>query len=73
MTSINVTVSPDGQTAGSTLGDAVHTAGRVLVVSAGVALVALAVMVPLGAVAIAVWLLGRTVLRRSRERALDRA
>jgi hypothetical protein len=73
MSSLSVTITPDGQSTGSTLDDALHTAGRVLVVSAGVALVSLAVLVPLSLLATALWLAGRAALRRSRERALDRA
>jgi hypothetical protein len=54
-----------------TLGRAAHDAGRVLVVAAGVALVALAVLVPLGLVAaLAAWV-GLAVRRRRREQALD--
>lgn len=56
---------------GLTIGRAAHDAGRVLVVAAGVALIALAVLVPLGLlVALALWL-GHLVRRRRREQALD--
>jgi len=48
-----------------------HDAVRVLEVSAGVALIALAVMVPIGLLAALGWWLGLTVQRRWRERALD--
>jgi hypothetical protein len=54
-----------------TLGRAAHDAGRVLVVVAGVALIALAVAIPVGLVgALAGWL-GLAVRRRRREHALD--
>jgi len=56
---------------GFTLGKAAHDAGRVLVVAAGVALVALAVLVPLGIViALALWI-AHAVRQRRREQALD--
>ena len=51
--------------------DAIGDAGRILEIAAGVALVALAVLVPLGLI-LALALAGqRALLRRSRERALD--
>ncbi|HEX4011732.1 MAG TPA: DUF4349 domain-containing protein [Solirubrobacteraceae bacterium] len=56
---------------GFTLGRAAHDAGRVLVVVAGVALIALAVLVPLGLVAALVAWVGLAVRRRRREQALD--
>ncbi|MGB9185877.1 MAG: DUF4349 domain-containing protein, partial [Solirubrobacteraceae bacterium] len=56
---------------GFTLGRAAHQAGRVLVVAAGVALIALAVLVPVGLVAgLGLWV-GYAVRRRRREQALD--
>jgi hypothetical protein len=56
---------------GFTLHRAVHDAGRVLVVAAGVALIALAVLVPAGLlVALGLWLV-HTVRRHRRERVLD--
>jgi hypothetical protein len=49
----------------------VHDAGRVLVVAAGVALIALAVLVPLGLlVALGLWV-AAALRRRRREQALD--
>jgi hypothetical protein len=54
-----------------TLGRALHDAGRVLVIVAGVALIALAVLVPLGLVAGAVAWLRWRVRRHRREAALD--
>jgi Domain of unknown function (DUF4349) len=56
-----------------TPGDALHDAGRVLEVSLGVALVVLAVCVPLGLLGGAAALTGRLVVRRRREHALDLA
>jgi uncharacterized protein DUF4349 len=54
-----------------TIGRAAHDAGRVLVVAAGVALIVLAVLVPVGLVAaLAAWA-GLAVRRRRREQALD--
>ncbi len=54
-----------------TLGKAAHDAGRVLVVAAGVALIALAVLVPLSlVVALVVWV-AYAIRRRRREHALD--
>lgn len=58
---------------GFTLGKAAHTAGRVLVVAAGVALIALAALVPIGLVlALLLWV-GAALRRRRREQALDLA
>ena len=50
-----------------------HDALRVLEVSAGVALIALAVLVPIGILAALGWWVGLTLQRRRRERALDLA
>ncbi len=64
--------APPPATGGSfTLGRAAHDAGRVLVVVAGGALIALAVLVPVGlVVALATWI-GLLIRRRRREQALD--
>jgi hypothetical protein len=62
-----------GSGGGFTIGRAAHDAGRVLTVAGGVALIALAVLVPLGllvAVIVWIWLWLR---RRGREHALDAA
>jgi uncharacterized protein DUF4349 len=56
-----------------TPGDALHDAGRVLEVSLGIALVVLAVCVPLGLLAGLAALAGRLVVRRRRDHALDMA
>ncbi len=58
---------------GFTLGKAAHDAGRVLTVGAGIALIALAVLVPVGLVAALAWWIGVVVRRRRREHALDLA
>jgi hypothetical protein len=56
-----------------TPGDALRDATRVLEVTAGVAVIALAVALPLLLVAGAAWLAAHVLLRRRRERALDLA
>jgi hypothetical protein len=53
-----------------TLGDALHDAGRVLAVAAGVALIALAVTLPLALLGAGAWAGRRIYLRRAREQAL---
>ena len=52
-------------------GDALHDAGRVLAVALGIALIALAVLIPLGLVAGLAWLAARQLRRHRRESALD--
>jgi hypothetical protein len=56
---------------GFTLRRALHDAARVLVVVAGVALIALAVLVPLGLLVALVGWVGLVVRRRRREATLD--
>jgi Domain of unknown function (DUF4349) len=56
-----------------TIGRAAHDAGRVLTVAAGVGLIVLAALVPVGLVAAAVWWLAAGIRRRRREQALDLA
>jgi hypothetical protein len=59
-----------GRSRGFTFGRALHDAGHILLVAAGVALIALAVLVPLGlVVAVCAWMWS-LVLRRRREGAL---
>ena len=54
-----------------TPGDALRDAARILEVVAGVLLVALAILVPLGLLAIPAWIATRRAGQRRRERALD--
>ena len=56
---------------GWTPGDALDDATRILEVSAGVLLVAFALLLPLGLVGLLVWLAARQAAQRRRERALD--
>jgi hypothetical protein len=58
---------------GFTIGKATDDAGRVLEVAAGVALIALAVLAPLGLVGLLVWWIAAALRRRGREQALDLA
>ncbi len=71
---VHVSVVAKGSGGGGSsfdLGQAAHDAGRVLVVGAGVALISLAVIVPLGLIAGLVWLATSRARRSRRERALD--
>jgi hypothetical protein len=54
-----------------TPGDALDDATRILEVTAGVLLVAVALLLPLGLVGLLVWLAARQAAQRRRERALD--
>jgi Domain of unknown function (DUF4349) len=56
-----------------TIGRAAHDAGRVLTVAAGVGLIVLAALVPVGLVGAAAWWLAAGLRRRRREQALDLA
>jgi Domain of unknown function (DUF4349) len=56
-----------------TIGRAAHDAGRVLTVAAGVGLIVLAALVPIGLVGAAAWWLAAGIRRRRREQALDLA
>jgi hypothetical protein len=56
---------------GFTLNRAAHDAGRVLTVAAGVALIALAALVPVALVAALAWWIATAIRRRRREQALD--
>jgi hypothetical protein len=72
---INAVPAPVGVSHGSgfTIGKAAHDAGRVLTVAAGVALIALAVLVPIALVAaLGAWIWA-ALRRRRREQALDAA
>ncbi len=75
---ISVNIEPAGAPApvahhsgGFGIGSAAHDAGRVLVVVAGVGLIVLAVLVPVGLVAAFVAWVGFAIRRRRREQALD--
>jgi hypothetical protein len=78
---ISLTISAGAQppvvsthhSSGFTLRRAAHDAGRVLVVVAGVMLIALAVLLPVAALAALAWWVGGMVTHRRRERALDLA
>jgi hypothetical protein len=52
------------------LGDALHDAGNILTIAAGVALIALAVLGPIAFILLAFWLANRFRVRRLRERTL---
>jgi hypothetical protein len=56
-----------------TISRATHDAGRVLTVAAGVALIALAALVPLALLVSVAWWVGLSVRRRRRQQALDLA
>jgi len=59
-----------GSTGGWDISDAIDDAGRLLAVSAGVAVVALAIAIPIGLMVLVALAINRAWLRRSRERAL---
>jgi hypothetical protein len=56
-----------------TPGDAIKDAGRVLEVIAGVLVIALAILLPIGLIVVVIALLSRVFVRRARERALEMA
>jgi hypothetical protein len=60
-----------GGDGGWTPGDALHDAGRVLEVTAGILLIVLAILLPIGLIAGFAALAGRAVTRRRRARTLD--
>jgi hypothetical protein len=66
-------VVPTHHSSGFTLRQAAHDAGRILVVVAGVMLIALAVLLPVAALVALAWWIGGMVTHRRRERALDLA
>ena len=68
---VSVTVEGDGGSGGWSLGDAADDALDVLRTIAGVALVSLAVLVPLAVLVAVLWIVGRAAAHRRRERALD--
>jgi hypothetical protein len=72
---VALTVTSSGAIAGGgwSFGDALHDAGRVLTVTAGVLLICAAVAGPLALLAVLAWLAWRGLRRRLRERSLDAA
>lgn len=66
-------VTPPGAKGGSgswNVGDALHDAGHILTVAAGVLLITLAVLAPIALILLLVWLANRLRVRRRRERTL---
>jgi hypothetical protein len=63
-------VSPSKSDDGWTVGDALHDAGHILTVAAGVLLIALAILTPIALIALLLWSANRFRVRRLRERAL---
>jgi Domain of unknown function (DUF4349) len=70
---ISASAAPVSHGGGLTIGKAAHDAGRVLVVAAAVALIALAALVPAGLLGGLVWWAGALLRRRRREQVLDSA
>ena len=70
---INAGALPVAPGGGFTIGRAAHDAGHVLTVAAGVALIALAALVPLALLGGLAWWIASTLRRRRREQALDLA
>jgi hypothetical protein len=66
-----ITPAKHHKNTGFTLGKAAHDSGRVLTVAAGVALIALAALVPVALLAALSWWVVTAVRRRRREQALD--
>jgi hypothetical protein len=67
---IETSSSSSASGGGWDIGDALHDAGRILAIAAGVTIVGLAILAPLALIALLVWLANRTRVRRGRERAL---
>jgi Domain of unknown function (DUF4349) len=66
-------VVPPGAKSGSgdwSVGDALHDAGHILQIAAGVLLIALAVLAPIALIALLIWIANRFRVRRLRERTL---
>lgn len=73
---ISLSIDASGAASGGggfTIGSALHDAGRVLVVAAGIALIVLAALVPLCLLAALAWWIALVLRRRRREQALDLA
>jgi len=60
-----------GDAGGWGIGDALHDAGHILAIAAGVTIVGLAIVGPLLLLAVLAWLANRARIRRARERALS--
>jgi hypothetical protein len=71
--SLSVAITAQGDGGGWTIGDAADDAVGVLEAIGGAALVTLAVLIPLGALSVALWFGLRELRRRGRERALQRS
>ncbi len=72
--SVRIDSKPGAVTGGSGgwgFSDALHDAGHILVIAAGVTIVGLAILAPLALIALLAWLARRTWIRRERERALE--
>ena len=63
-------VTPPGKDGSWGVGDALHDAGHILTIAAGVALIGLAILGPIALIALAFWLANRFRVRRLRERTL---
>jgi hypothetical protein len=63
-------VTPPGNGGSWGVGDALHDAGHILTIAAGVALIGLAILGPIALIALAFWLANRFRVRRLRERTL---
>ncbi|HJZ38166.1 MAG TPA: DUF4349 domain-containing protein [Solirubrobacterales bacterium] len=63
-------VPPSKDDSGWSVGDALHDAGHILTVAAGVLLIGLAILAPIALIALIFWSLNRFRVRRLRERAL---
>jgi hypothetical protein len=63
-------VTPPSEGGSWGVGDALHDAGHILTIAAGVALIGLAILGPIALVALAFWLANRFRVRRLRERTL---
>jgi hypothetical protein len=59
-----------GSDDGWSVGDALHDAGQILTIAAGIVLVALAVLAPIALIALLAWFANRVRVRRLRERTL---
>jgi hypothetical protein len=65
-----VTPPSEGDDGSWGVGDALHDAGHILTIAAGVALIGLAILGPIALIALAFWLANRLRVRRLRERTL---